>query len=238
MRLTDKQLGGWSLLVGTALVALGSALSPGRGAVDTVPSNSLSDLTLAMARNEPLAYTVTVMVIFGALLMLNGLVTLRRYAAPVPRLGLLAMIIGLVVMMVMRGMDYMVIGLGVASLEGDPARSEEWLQSAVEMLRMAWGMLFTVGVAGFTGTAVLAIGLVFRPEPMRLPSLLNVIVAVLALASLVVFIAAWHSDALELALAPAFAAMSIGGIVYMGVLGWALAKSNDTEASKPEPDAD
>ena len=118
MSLTDKQLGGWSLLVGTALVALGSALSPGRGAVDTVPSNSLSDLTLAMARNEPLAYTVTVVVIFGALLMLIGLLTLRRYVAPVPRLGLLAMIIGLVVMMVMRGMDYMVIGLGVASLEG------------------------------------------------------------------------------------------------------------------------
>ena len=49
MGLTEKQLGGWSLLLGTAGVAVGYALSPGRGVVDNVPSNSLTDLTLAMA---------------------------------------------------------------------------------------------------------------------------------------------------------------------------------------------
>ena len=229
MGLTEKQLGGWSLLVGTGLLAFGYALSPGRGAVDTVPSNSLSDLTLAMARNEVLSYAVTVVVIFGALLMLNGLMTLRRYAAPVPRFGLLAMSVALVVMMVMRGLDYMIIGMGVASLEGEPPKSDEWLQSAVAMLRIAWGMLFSGAVAGFAGTAVLALGLIFRPEPVRLHPVVNGIVAALALVSLVVFVAAWHSDALELALAPAFAAMSIGGIVYMGLLGWGLAKSSDGE---------
>ena len=151
MRLTEKQLGGWSLLVGTGLLAFGYALSPGRGAVDTVPSNSLSDLTLAMARNEALSYAVTVVVIFGALLMLNGLMTLRRYAAPVPRFGLLAMSVALVVMMVMRGLDYMIIGMGVASLEGEPPKSDEWLQSAVAMLRIAWGMLFSGAVGGLRG---------------------------------------------------------------------------------------
>ena len=115
MHLTEKQLGGWSLLVGTAAVAVGYALSPGRGAVDTVPSTSLTDLTLAMARNEALAYTVPIVIIFGAMLMLNGLLTLRRYAGPVPRLGLMAMAIALIIQMVMRGFDYMIVGMGVAA---------------------------------------------------------------------------------------------------------------------------
>ncbi len=225
MRLTEKQLGGWSLLVGTAAVAVGYALSPGRGAVDTVPSTSLTDLTLAMARNEALAYTVPVVIIFGALLMLNGLLTLRRYAGPVPRLGLMAMTIALILQMVMRGFDYMIVGMGVAALESDAVESEEWLQSALAMQRMVFGLHFTSSVAGFAGTAIMALGLAFRPEPVRLPPTLNGIVAVLAVASMVVFIAAWHSNALELALAPVFAAMSIAGLIYMGLLGRGLVSS-------------
>ena len=237
MRLTEKQLGGWSLLVGTAAVAVGYALSPGRGAVDTVPSTSLTDLTLAMARNAELAYTVPVVIIFGALLMLHGILTVRRYAGPVPRLGLLAMAIALVLQMVMRGLDYMIIGMGVAALESETARSQEWLQSALEMQRMVFGLHFTSGVAGFAGTAVMALGLAFRPEPVRLPPALHGIVAVLAVASLAVFITAWHSDRLELAFAPVFAAMSVAGLVYIGLLGWGLISSKGTQASKPESEA-
>ena len=228
MRLTEKQLGGWSLLVGTVAVALASALSPGRGAVDTVPSNSLTDLTLAMARNETLTYTVPIVIIFGALLMLNGLLTLRRYAAPVPRLGLLAMAIGLVLQMVMRGFDYMIVGMGVAALESDAVKSQEWLQSALEMQRMVFGLHFTSAVAGLAGAAVMAAGLAFRPEPVRLPAALNGVVAALAVALLVVFVTAWHSDRLELALAPVFAAMSVGGLIYMCLLGWGLVSSRTT----------
>ena len=193
MHLTEKQLGGWSLLVGTAAVAVGYALSPGRGAVDTVPSTSLTDLTLAMARNEALAYTVPIVIIFGALLMLNGLLTLRRYAGPVPRLGLMAMAIALIIQMVMRGFDYMIVGMGVAALESNAVESEEWLQSALSMQRMVFGLHFTSSVAGFAGVAIMALGLAFRPEPVRLPPVLNGIVAVLAVTSMVVFIAAWHS---------------------------------------------
>ena len=74
----------------------------------------------------------------------------------------------------------------------------------------------------------MALGLAFRPEPVRLPPVLNGIVAVLAVASMVVFIAAWHSNALELALAPVFAAMSIAGLIYMGLLGWGLVSSKDS----------
>ena len=225
MHLTEKQLGGWSLLIGTVAVAVASALSPGRGAVDTVPSNSLTDLTLAMARNETLTYTLPIVIIFGALLMLNGILTLRRYAAPVPRLGLLAMAIGLVLQMVMRGFDYMIVGMGVAALESDAAKSQEWLQSALEMQRMVFGLHFTSAVAGLAGTAVMAAGLAFRPEPVRLPAALNGVVAALAVASLGVFVTAWHSDRLELALAPVFAAMSVGGLIYMGLLGWGLVSS-------------
>ena len=44
----------------------------------------------------------------------------------------------------------------------------------------------------------------------------------MGVAALGLFTAAWHSNALELALAPAFAAMSVGGIAYMGLLGWKL----------------
>ena len=43
MRLTERQLGGWSLLLGTAIVAVGFALSPGRGAVDNVSFVTLDD---------------------------------------------------------------------------------------------------------------------------------------------------------------------------------------------------
>ena len=234
MNWTEKKLGGWSLLLGTAAVAVGYALSPGRGAVDTVPSNSLTDLTLAMARNPGFAYTVPVVIIFGVLLMLHGFLTLRSHAAPVPRLGLTAMAIALVLQMVMRGLDYMITGMGEAALESDGVRSEEWLQSALEMQRLVFGLHFSSSVAGFAGTAVLALGLVFRPEPVRLPPVLNGIVAVLAVASLAVFIAAWHSDRLELAFAPVFAAMSVGGLVYMCLLGWGLASSKDEPAGRPE----
>lgn len=226
--LTERKLGGWSLLVGTVVVAVGYALSPGRGAVDTVPSTSLTDLTLAMARNEALAYTVPVVIIFGALLMLNGLLTLRRHAGPVPRFGLMAMAVALVLQMVMRGFDYMIVGMGVAALETEAVESEEWLQAALAMQRMVFGLHFTSSVAGFAGTAILALGLAFRPEPVRLPPALNGIVAALAVASMVVFIAAWHSSALELALAPVFAAMSIAGLVYMGLLGRGLVRSEDS----------
>ena len=219
MRLTDKQLGGWCLLLGMAAVAVGYALSPGRGVVDTVPSTSLTDLTLAMGRNAALAYTVPVVIILGALLMLHGLLTLRRYAGPLARLGLLGMVIALILQMVMRGLDYMIIGMGVAALE---------------MQRMVWGFHFTSGVVGYVGTAIMALGLMFRPEPLRLPAALNGIVAALAVASVAVFISAWHSDTLELAFAPVFAAMSVTGLVYMGLLGWGLASSKDSRASKPE----
>lgn len=234
MRLTEKQLGGWSMLAGTAAVAVGYALSPGRGVVDNVPSNSLSDLTMAMARNPGFAYTVPVVIIFGALLMLHGILTLRRHAAPIPRLGLTAMAIALVLQMVMRGLDYMITGMGEAALESDGLRSEEWLQSALEMQRLVFGLHFSSSVAGFAGTAVLALGLAFRPEPVRLPPVLNVVVAVLAAASLAVFIAAWHSDRLELAFAPVFALMSVAGLVYMCLLGWGLASSKDEPEGERE----
>ena len=237
MHLTENQLGGWSLLLGTLAVAVGYVLSPGRGAVDTVPSTSLNDLTLAMARNATLSYTVPVVIICGALLMLNGLLTLRRYAAPVPRLGLLAMAIALVIQMTMRGLDYMIVGMGLAALDGDAARSEEWLQSALQMQRMVWGLHFTSSVAGYVGIVLLALGLAFRPEPVRLPPALNGIVALLAVASLVVFISAWHSNQLELAFAPVFAAMSVAGLVYMGLLGRGLASSKDRQTNKPDPEA-
>ena len=234
---TEKQLGGWSLLIGTAAVAVGAALSPGRGAVDTVPSTSLSDLTLAMARNEVLSYTVPIVIIFGAALMLYGLLTLRRYAAPVPRLGLLAMAVALVLQMVMRGFDYMITGMGVASLESSGMESEEWLQSAQHLQRVVWGLLFTSNVAGLAGVAVLALGLAYRPEPLRLSPVLNGIVAVLAVASLAVFVIAWHSDRLELAFAPVFAAMAVAGLVYMVLLGRGLVSSKGNEASEPDSEA-
>ncbi len=227
MGLTEKRFGGWCLLLGTAAVAVGYGLSPGRGAVDTVPSTSLTDLTLAMARNEALSYTVPIVILFGGLLILHGILTLRRDAGPVPRLGLLGMAMGLVLQMVMRGLDYMITGLGVAALESSGEESQEWLQSAHEMQRMVFGLQFTSVVVGLAGVAVLAVGLALRPEPLRIHPTLNVIVAVLASAALAVFVAAWHSNELELALAPAFAAMSLGGIAYMGLLGWGLASSKD-----------
>ena len=234
MHLTEKRLGGWSLLLGTAAVAVASALSPGRGMVDTVPSTSLTDLTLAMARNATLAYTLPLVIIGGALLMLNGLVTLRRYAGPVPRFGLLAMSIALVLQMTNRGFDYMIVGMGLSALEGDAAQSQESLRSALAMQRMVWGVHFTSSVAGYAGIVVLALGLAFRPEPVRLPRVLNGVVAVLAAASLVVFVTAWHSDALELAFAPVFAAMSVASLVYMGLLGRGLISVKDNQASGPE----
>lgn len=227
MRLTERQLGGWSLLLGTATVAVGFALSPGRGGVDNVPYVNLDDITLAMGRNETLAYVAIVVIIIGALLMLHGLLTLRRYAGPAPRLGLLAMALALVLQMVMRGLDYMIAGMGAAALESDGVKSEAWLESALAMQRLWFGLHFTSGVAGFTGTAVMALGLAFQPEPVRLPTALNGIAAVLAVASLAVFITTWHSDALELAFAPVFAAMSISSLVYVGLLGWGLASSKD-----------
>lgn len=92
---------------------------------------------------------------------------------------------------------------------------------------MVFGLQFTSVVVGLAGVAVLAVGLALRPQPLRIRPTLNVVVAVLAFAALSVFIAAWHSNELELALAPAFAAMSLGGIAYMGLLGWRLASSKD-----------
>ncbi|MCY3563157.1 MAG: hypothetical protein OXH26_04485 [bacterium] len=223
--MTETKLGGWSLLLGNLAVGVGYALSPGRGAVDTVPSTSLTDLTLAMARNQGLSYTVPVVILIGGLFMLQGLLTLRRHASPVAQLGLMGMVIGLVLQMVMRGLDYMITGLGVAALDAQGTRSEEWLQSAHEMQRLVFGLQFTSIVVGFTGAALLALGLALRPEPLRIPPALNGVVAALAVGALGLFIAAWHSNALELALGPAFAAMSIGGIGYMGLLGWKLIKA-------------
>ena len=228
-RWAEARIGGWSLLSGTVAVAVGYAFSPGRGMVDTVPSTSLGDLTLAMARNATLSYTVAVVLVLGALLMLNGIVTLRRYTAPVPRLGLLGMAVGAFLQMVMRGFDYMLIGMGEAALGPDPEQSAQWLETALGMQRTVWGLHFTGSVAGYAGMAVLAFGLVSRPEPLRLPPVLNGIVALLALGSLALFIAAWHSNTLELRLAPVFGLMSASGIVYMGLLGWRLALSGAGE---------
>ena len=229
--MTETKLGGRSLLLGTLAVAVAYALSPGRGAVDTVPSTSLTDLTLAMARNQELSYTVPVVILVGGLLMLHGLLTLRRHASPLAQLGLLGMAIGLVLQMVMRGLDYMITGMGVAALDTGGERSEEWIHSAHEMQRLVFGLQFTSIVVGFTGAAILALALGLRPEPLHLPPVLNRVVAVLAVAALGLFIAAWHSNALELALAPVFAAMSLGGIAYMGLLGWKLIKAS----AKREP---
>ena len=231
MQSFEKKLGGWSLLAGTVVIAVASALSPGRGAIDTVPSTSLSGLTLAMARNEFLSYTVPIAIIFGGGLMLHGLLTLWRYAGPVPRLGLLWMALSVVLMMVMRGLDYMIVGLGVAALETEGDASGEWLQAAVGMQRMAWGFLFTSSVAGQAGVTVMAVGLIFRPEPLRLPAAVHAVAALLALGALTAFVAAWHSDQLELALAPVFAAGSIAGLIYMALLGWSLAASRPGAAA-------
>lgn len=119
----------------------------------------------------------------------------------------------------------MLIGMGEAALGPDPAQSEQWLASALGMQRTVWGLHFTGSVAGYAGMAVLAFGLVSRPEPLRLPPMLNGIVGLLALGSLTLFIAAWHSNTLELSLAPVFGLMSASGIVYTGLLGWRLAVS-------------
>ena len=229
MRLGDMRLAGWSLLVGTILITLSHVLSPGRGAVDTVPSTSLTDLTLAMARNELLSYSVPVAIIFGGVLMLHGLMTLRRYAGPVPRLGLLAMAVSMVLLMAMRGLDYMIVGLGVAALESEGDKSQEWLQAALGLQRMAWGYLFTSTVAGQAGTVVMALGLMARPEPLRLPSAIHAVAAFLAFLALAAFLAAWQSNDLELALAPAFAAGSIAGLIYMALLGWGLVSASSHE---------
>lgn len=236
MRLTEKQLGGWTLLIGTALVAVGYVLSPGRGVIDNVSTTSLSNLTMAMARNAELSYTMPIVIICGALFMLHGMLTVRRFAGPVPRLGLLGMAVALVLQMVMRGLDYMIVGMGVAALESEGARSEEWLQSAIEMQRIVFALHFTSSVAGYVGIAIMALGLAFRPEPVRMPPVLNSIVAVLAVVSLAVFIVTWHSNALELAFAPVFAAMSLSGLIYMVLLGWGLTSSQDDSASGPETD--
>jgi len=139
--------------------------------------------------------------------------------------SIVTMAAGAALQMVMRGLDYMITGMGVAALETSGERSEEWLQSAHEMQRLVFGLQFTSIVVGFTGAAILALGLALRPEPLHLPPALNGVVAVLAVGALGLFIAAWHSNALELALAPAFAAMSVGGIGYMGLLGWKLIKA-------------
>ena len=234
MRLTEKQLGGWTLLIGTALVAVGYVLSPGRGAIDNVSTTSLSNLTMAMARNAELSYTMPIVIICGALFMLHGILTVRRFAGPVPRLGLLGMAVALVLQMVMRGLDYMIVGMGVAALESEGARSEEWLQSAIDMQRIVFALHFTSSVAGYVGIAIMALGLAFRPEPVRMPPVLNSIVAVLAVVSLAVFIVTWHSNALELAFAPVFVAMSLSGLIYMVLLGWGLASSEDNSISEPE----
>lgn len=234
MRLTEKQLGGWSLLIGTATVAVGYALSPGRGVVDNVSTTSLENLTMAMARNSELSYAMPVVLICGALLMLHGILTVRRFAGPIPRLGLLGMALALVLQMVMRGLDYMIVGMGVAALESEGMQSEEWLQSAIEMQRMVFALHFTSSVAGYVGIAIMALGLAFRPEPVRMSPVFHGIVAILAVASLAVFISAWHSNSLELAFAPVFAAMSLSGLVYMVLLGWGLASSQDNSASEPE----
>ena len=230
-RLTEARLGGYSLLFGTVAVAIAYAFSPGRGMVDTVSSTSLADLTMAMARNATLSYAVAVVLVLGALAMLNGIVTLRRYAAPVPRLGLLGMAVGSFLQMVMRGFDYMLVGMGEAALGPDLEQSAQWLESALDMQRTVWGLHFTGSVAGYAGMAVLAFGLISRPEPLRLPPILNGIVALLALGSLALFIAAWHSNTLEETLAPVFGLMSASGIVYMGLLGWRLAVSEAGESA-------
>ena len=72
-----------------------------------------------------------------------------------------------------------------------------------------------------------ALGLAFRPEPLRLRPVVNAVFAALAVAGLTVFVVAWHSNELELALAPAFGAMPIVGIVYMVLLGRGLARADD-----------
>ena len=70
MRLTEKQFGGWSLFAGAAAITVGYVFSPGRGAVDTVPSTNLTDLTLAMARLEvALAPVFAAMSIAGLIYM-------------------------------------------------------------------------------------------------------------------------------------------------------------------------
>ena len=229
MQWTDRQVGGWSLLIGAVVLVVIQALSPGRGMVDTVPSTSLTDLALAMGRNEVLAYMAPIVIICAGLLMLHGIVTFWRYAGPVPRMGLLGMAVGQVLMMVLRGFDYMIIGMGVAALEGDPAQAQEWLDSARAMLRTAWGLLFTCSVIGYVGLGVLALGLAFGEDPLRLPRPLHWIVLALSIATLTVFVAAWHSNALELALAPVFAAMSIAWLLYMCLLGWRLATSEESQ---------
>ena len=227
MSWTDKQLGGWSLLVGTIVLAVSQALSPGRGMVDTVPSTSLTDLALAMGRNEGLAYMAPIVIICAGLLMLHGIVTLWRYADPLPQLGLLAMGVAQILMVVLRGFDYIIVGMGVAAIEGDPAQAQEWLDSARAMLRTAWGLLFTSSVLGYIGLGILALGLAFGNDPLRLPRPLHWIVLALSIASVTVFVSAWHSNRLELALAPVFAAMSIAWLLYMCLLGWRLARMKD-----------
>ena len=144
------------------------------------------------------------------------------------------MALALVLQMVMRGLDYMIVGMGVAALESEGMQSEEWLQSAIEMQRMVFALHFTSSVAGYVGIAIMALGLAFRPEPVRMSPVFHGIVAILAVASLAVFISAWHSNSLELAFAPVFAAMSLAGLVYMVLLGWGLASSQGNSASEPE----
>ena len=54
-----------------------------------------------------------------------GVWLFRRHAAPVWRLGLTAIVIALILKMVIRGLDFVIAGMGEAALEADGIRAEE-----------------------------------------------------------------------------------------------------------------
>ena len=91
-------------------------------------------------------------------------------------------------------------------------------------------MVFALHFTSRLHIAIMALGLAFRPEPVRMPPVFHGIRYGVASSRV-------HQRLVrKLAFAPVFAAMSLAGLVYMVLLGWGLASSQGNSATVPETD--
>lgn len=166
----QNRIGGALLIIGTSLVVVMLALTPGLALVDFVDADDFIGMSQVVRDNAALSFSVTIIGVLGLMLQLYGLLVLRK-AVPgegafdtIAKFGVMAFGLGVVVSVVDRTLLYTAahtmeygIGAGVG-----PDQTQFLEVAAVMLLKVQSAFNLTGFYAFLLGSIGLGVGLIPR----------------------------------------------------------------------------
>lgn len=166
----QNRIGGFLLIVGTALVVATTALTPGIALIDFVDADDFIGMSRVISENTALSFLTTMLGVLGYVMQLFGVLVLRRTVMgpeandTIARFGAMALSLGIVISVVDRGVLYtathtLEYGIGAGS-GPDQAQLLDFI--AVILLKTQAGLNLMAFLAFLMGSIGLGVGFMIR----------------------------------------------------------------------------